>query len=145
MSTLKERLKELTTGMKRGWQVRLASHCGIKPPSVSDWATGKTLQLEGENLLRAADFFQCSPRWLATGKGSKYEADTNHLVVMEERAAYGVKKAGAWPFKNITPAQWSLLDDQEHHHIEEGALLLIRNKAGPPKRDEPANMAAQSA
>lgn len=72
MSSLSERIAELSAGLGRGWQAKLAKHCGIKPPSVADWLSGKTKKLEGQNLVKAAEFFNVMPQWLATGKGKKY-------------------------------------------------------------------------
>lgn len=71
MTTLSERIAELSSGMKRGWMAALARHCDINPVSVSDWVSGRTLKMEGTNLLRAADFFKVNPLWLDTGKGNK--------------------------------------------------------------------------
>lgn len=75
MSTLAERIEELIADYesdgKKFKQVDLARACGIASPSVSDWRSGKTKNLEGANLLRAAEFFGAMPRWLAEGKGPK--------------------------------------------------------------------------
>lgn len=69
MSTFQERIAELLAGPPKISQAALARACGIKPPSVNDWVSGKTKSIEGENLLRAAAFLKVSPLWLATGKG----------------------------------------------------------------------------
>lgn len=47
----------------------LARAVKVKPPSVSDWLSGETKTIKGENLLRAAQALQCTPQWLATGLG----------------------------------------------------------------------------
>jgi transcriptional regulator with XRE-family HTH domain len=75
MASLGDRLKQLGAEKKRGWQAALARHCGVKPPSVADWLSGKSKSLEGENLLRAAEFFNVNPEWLANGKGVKWRGD----------------------------------------------------------------------
>ena len=49
--------------------VDLARAVGVKPPSVSDWLSGKSKTMEGENLLRTAKFLNINPVWLATGSG----------------------------------------------------------------------------
>ena len=72
MSTLQSRIAELTKDMPRGWKARLAKHCDVKPPSVSDWATGETKTLDGKHLLSAAAFFGVFPEWLNTGRGPKF-------------------------------------------------------------------------
>ncbi len=51
-------------------QVELARACGVKPPSVNGWLSGKSKFLRGENLLKAARALRVSQDWLATGKGS---------------------------------------------------------------------------
>lgn len=50
--------------------VDLARAVGVKPPSVSDWLSGKSKTMEGENLLKASKFLGVNPNWLATGNGS---------------------------------------------------------------------------
>lgn len=50
-------------------QARLARACGVRPPSVNGWLSGKSKFLRGENLLKAAKALQVSEEWLATGKG----------------------------------------------------------------------------
>ncbi|RYY79955.1 MAG: helix-turn-helix transcriptional regulator [Moraxellaceae bacterium] len=71
MKTLAERLKfamETATPKKvRG--VDLARAVGVKPPSVSDWLSGKSKKMEGENLLKASKCLGVNPTWLANGQG----------------------------------------------------------------------------
>lgn len=74
MSTLQERLRQVMAGPPKISQAALARACGIKPPSVNDWISGKTKTIEGQNLLRAADFLKVTPMWLATGKGAMRKA-----------------------------------------------------------------------
>jgi phage repressor protein C with HTH and peptisase S24 domain len=50
-------------------QAQLARACGVKPPSVNGWLSGKSKFLRGENLLMAARALGVSEDWLATGKG----------------------------------------------------------------------------
>ncbi|WP_407058829.1 S24 family peptidase [Ralstonia syzygii subsp. celebesensis] len=50
-------------------QADLARACGVKPPSVNGWLSGKSKFLRGENLLAAAKALNVSQAWLATGKG----------------------------------------------------------------------------
>lgn len=67
--SLSERIKVAmqTAGVN---QVELARACGVKPPSVHGWLSGKSKFLRGENLLKAARALRVSEDWLATGKGS---------------------------------------------------------------------------
>lgn len=69
---LNARMREL--GVKA---VDLARACGVKPPSVSDWRSGKSKEIEGHNLLRAAKFLQVEPEWLRTGRLPKHIATSN--------------------------------------------------------------------
>lgn len=69
MSTLKERLVEAMKGPPPIRAAALARACGVKQPSVSDWLSGRTKNLEGANLLNAAKALNVSPEWLASGKG----------------------------------------------------------------------------
>lgn len=86
MSTLQERIKKLLAGPPKISQAALARACGIKPPSVNDWVSGKTKSIEGENLLRAAAFLKVSPLWLATGRGAmKASADAEQLAMLKAR------------------------------------------------------------
>ena len=75
MNTLAERLRYamevLPTKKIKG--IDLARAVGVKPPSVSDWLSGKSKTMEGENLLKVADFLKVNPTWLATGSGSPNE------------------------------------------------------------------------
>lgn len=73
MSTLQERLRQILDGPPKISQAALARACGIKPPSVNDWLSGKTKTIEGQNLLLAADFLGVTPKWLATGRGPKHK------------------------------------------------------------------------
>lgn len=50
-------------------QAELARACGVKPPSVSGWLSGKSKFLRGENLLSAAAALGVRQQWLATGDG----------------------------------------------------------------------------
>ena len=50
-------------------QAELARACGVKPPSVNGWLSGKSKFLRGENLLKAAAVLGVSQQWLATGEG----------------------------------------------------------------------------
>ncbi len=79
MKTLAERLRYAMEVLppKKIRGVELARAVGVKPPSVSDWLSGKSKTMEGENLLRAAKHLNVSPVWLATGNG-EISADQNN-------------------------------------------------------------------
>lgn len=56
-------------------QVDLARACGVKPPSVHGWLSGKSKFLRGENLLRAARALNVNEDWLATGTGPMHGSE----------------------------------------------------------------------
>lgn len=85
-------MKELTKDLPRGWKAALARHCKIEPPSVSDWVSGRTVTLEGKNLIKAAEFFNVNPSWLATGKGGKEISGEHVFSVNETKARYQVEE-----------------------------------------------------
>ncbi|ENV53925.1 transcriptional regulator [Acinetobacter baylyi] len=88
MKTLAERLKYAMEILppKKIKGVELARVVGVKPPSVSDWLSGKSRSMEGENLLRAAKFLDVNPVWLATGTGKPKTTteDGSNLFLIEE-------------------------------------------------------------
>jgi transcriptional regulator with XRE-family HTH domain len=94
---LKDRIADVSKDLPRGWQARLAEHCGVSQPSVADWVSGKTKTLDGLNLTRAAQFFGVNPLWLGAGKGPKFPG-AGDTIATEPPAAYAVRrpvKAGA--------------------------------------------------
>lgn len=72
MKTLADRLKYAMDVLppKKVKGSELATIAGVKPPSVSDWRSGKSKTMEGENLLKVAKYLNVDPVWLATGKGN---------------------------------------------------------------------------
>lgn len=72
MKTLAERLKYAMEIIppKKVKGVELARAVGVKPPSVSDWLSGKSKTMEGPNLIRAAKFLKVNSTWLGTGVGT---------------------------------------------------------------------------
>ena len=98
MSELKDRLakamarrKELAADGESVKPATLAAACGVKSPSVSDWFSGATKSLKGDNLLRAAAYLRVNPGWLSEGKGQmelEQSSDTNLAVLNESVTAY---------------------------------------------------------
>lgn len=71
MNTLAERLQIALNNKDGATKADLARACGIKPPSVNDWFSGKTKSLRDVSLVRAANFLGVTKEWLAEGKGPK--------------------------------------------------------------------------
>lgn len=78
MKTLSERLKHAMEVLppKKIKGVELARAVGVKPPSVSDWLSGKSKTMEGPNLVRAAQFLKVNSKWLATGSGKPTDEES---------------------------------------------------------------------
>ncbi|MRN37419.1 helix-turn-helix transcriptional regulator [Neisseria sp. N95_16] len=94
MNTLADRIKQRLSDLDKT-QADLAKYCKVKPPSVSKWLSGGTKTLQGQNLLRASEFLECDPDWLASGKG--FWADTKNGNIKPHEAAtspYTVKMLG---------------------------------------------------
>lgn len=139
MATIGDRLKELGHDLKRGWQASLARHCGVKPPSVADWVSGKSKSLEGENLLKAAEFFGVTPTWLATGRGPKLASEGQRTSAPMESAT-GLE-LGNLPLEyrrvledlaDLPPARRSKMMDQIHQAAEEVREAVQYHSAAPP-------------
>jgi len=73
MTTLADRIK-MAMAESGVSQAELARACGVKPPSIHGWLSGKSKFLRGENLLLAARRLGVSQDWLATGKGEMRSA-----------------------------------------------------------------------
>ncbi|QDQ25978.1 helix-turn-helix transcriptional regulator [Chitinimonas arctica] len=76
--TLAERIRKRLDVIGRR-PADLARYVGVKPPSISKWMNGGTKSVEGENLLRAAEYLQCNPNWLATGRGEELRAEPGNI------------------------------------------------------------------
>lgn len=50
----------------------LAREVGVSASSVTQWESGETKKLEGENLVMVAIATAVNPVWLATGKGGRH-------------------------------------------------------------------------
>ena len=86
MKTLAERLKFAMDNAtpKKIKGVDLARAVGVKPPSVSDWLSGKSRTMEGENLLRAAKCLGVDALWLANGQGEMRSSQSLSLGNMTQ-------------------------------------------------------------
>jgi phage repressor protein C with HTH and peptisase S24 domain len=95
--SLKERLEIAMAGPPKVTQAALARACKVKPPSVSEWLSGKTKRLDGENLLKAASMLRVTPEWLAgVSNTMRYESD--EAISLSRR----IRDAEA-EYSNLTP------------------------------------------
>ncbi|MGB8811349.1 MAG: XRE family transcriptional regulator [Acinetobacter calcoaceticus] len=97
MKTLAERLRYAMEFLppKKIKGVDLARAVGVKPPSVSDWLSGKSKTMEGENLLKASKFLRVNPNWLASGIGTPQlsENSANYLTINTNVSAFQARMA----------------------------------------------------
>lgn len=98
-STLAERLAEAMAGPPRASSAEIARVCGVKPPSVSDWLSGRSKRMDAENLLKVARHCRVSPDWLCFGLGRKEQTDR-------------------WPFPMFPPEDYELIAPAYRHRIE---------------------------
>lgn len=124
MTSLAARLSTLLeeTGTS---QAALARVCGVKPPSVSDWLSGRTRELTAPHLLRAAAHFNVNPGWLATGAGSKYAQAGQALVANSPLGRYDVPAESRWPFTRVTATRWAALPAALRTRIEGYAEAVV--------------------
>lgn len=115
MNTLADRLRYAMEVLppKKIKGVDLARAVGVKPPSVSDWLSGKSKTMDGTNLLAAANFLNVSPTWLATGKGRPKQLDElnsfNNFNIEEFKKKHNIQDTNdAVLFSKITERKISL-------------------------------------
>lgn len=110
MKTLSERLKYAMEVLppKKIKGVELARAVGVKPPSVSDWLSGKSKTMEGENLIKASKFLGVNASWLASGNGQPTTNQTeknikglNNTVPVSARMAPVLSWVQAGVFTNV--------------------------------------------
>ncbi len=94
MSTLGERIKELRLARKETQQ-QLADAIGTSKSSVSQWESGLTKKMDGENLARAASHYHVNALWLSTGKGGIAE-DCIEGYVIRERLPEPIQANAIW-------------------------------------------------
>lgn len=92
MSTLQTRLKIAMEGPPKIRAVDLAKSCGVSAPAVSEWLSGATKKLAGDNLMRAARYLDVSPDWLASGKGPMRPQRKSQAGNSEISSLYGFNR-----------------------------------------------------
>lgn len=86
MSLLKERLFEAMAEKNDMSKAQLSREVGVSRATVTDWLSGKTADLKGKNLTRAAAVLNVTGRWLSSGKGLK-RPNVGPLVMRERPPA----------------------------------------------------------
>lgn len=85
MSNLATRLAEAMAD-NSVTQADLARACGVSPPSVHDWLSGKTRSLKSSSLLRASAFLRVRKEWLAEGRGPMRDTGDSAALEMVSNA-----------------------------------------------------------
>ena len=126
MSTLAERMQAALAASGKK-QADLVIATGAKASSVTNWIGGRTSNLKGENLSKAAACLGVSPVWLAAGIG-EMKSDT------------------AWPFTKFSQAEYEALAPEVRLAIESWVANQIAAFAPVvnPKKISPAAKAAGS-
>ncbi|MEJ1463345.1 MAG: XRE family transcriptional regulator [Candidatus Sedimenticola sp. (ex Thyasira tokunagai)] len=76
MSLLSERIIK-ALGHSGLSQAALGRACGIERATVNGWVKGRTFEISGPVLLKAARALRVSPDWLASGKGQMLSPAAN--------------------------------------------------------------------
>jgi hypothetical protein len=126
MNTLGERIAKAMASTPGKTQAGLARACGIRPPSVSGWLTGKSKSIDGTNLIKASEYLGVRSKWLATGLGPMTTIEPVGLLPLQEEQK--VYKINAWPFKTITPSNWEKLTDSQKMAVESVISSCINTK-----------------
>lgn len=120
MKTLAERLRYAMEVLppKKIKGVDLARAVGVKPPSVSDWLSGKSKTMEGENLIKASRFLGVSASWLASGTGQpkpnkpeNADISLNNTVPISARMAPVLSWVQAGVFTNVQSVDLSQIEE----------------------------------
>lgn len=112
MNTLADRIKEALTDAGRT-QADLAEACNIKPPSVSEWVSGKTKSLKAATAQRAAAFLGVNMMWLTEGRGPKRQLSSEEVHTASENAS------ALLPSDNVQP----LIQPPESHDHKKGRSM----------------------
>lgn len=64
---------------------RLAEHLGIKPPSVSDWLSGKTKNMKGEYVPSVCSYLNIEAEWLFNDEGPSGLQDLENFEMKSSR------------------------------------------------------------
>lgn len=98
MNTLAERIKAALSQSGKT-QADLVRATGAKAPSVSNWLSGRTKNLKGNNLVAAAALLGVNTEWLADGVGPQYPTLAGakvKAVLHEDDAAGEVGRIPYW-------------------------------------------------
>lgn len=141
-NTLKERVTERmqAMGLKNA---ALAKICDVRPPTSFNWASGKTKNIKGAPLLKAAAALGVTPEWLASGKGPKFPQvqQSANLKADEPMAAHRdpTTETDQWTREAIEIM--SKLNENDRRAVVANMKTFIQNLS-PPHDGQALSMAA---
>lgn len=131
---LADRLKEAMKGPPAITAAELARACGVKQPSVSDWLSGRTKQLRGANLHRAAAKLGVSVIWLAEGRGPMKAREGEQAPALFEDK---LSQRGQRIVHRLVDAEAARAASENVYRIIEHALALGMGKPAQDADVEP--------
>ncbi len=99
MSTLQDRLLALRAENPAVTNTQLAKLAGVKPPSVSDWFSGRTSALKWESAKAIAQAYGVTDHWVTSGAPPKRQQDALELEGLSTGSGVPLiswVKAGCW-------------------------------------------------
>lgn len=131
MKTLAERIAHAmkTSGLT---QADLTRATGAKGSSVSNWLSGRTKNLKGDNLVSAAAALGVNSNWLASGKGPIYPlGDVAKSVVHEDDAEGEVGRIPYWEARGSCGGGFLNYEQQPVGHLVKEATFFQRYNLNP--------------
>lgn len=137
-STLQDRIK-LALEKSGLSKTDLWKGCGVSSSTVSTWFNGRNQNINGGNLLKAANVLGVHPLWLANGQGDMRAANQpeSHLYIPslnpidQSQTIFELKINQSWLFKQFGKtvtdsfSHINILDDTMSPHLNPGDYVLI--------------------
>lgn len=126
MATLQERMAIAKqhyekTFVKKFKNTAMADYCGVSKVSIGQWINGPTKELDGSNLMKAAEFLGVSPKWLAGESNTMVQTTTNNeREYLERESLHKIPvldfvQAGVWRevlYDGMTPHSYTYTNYQ---------------------------------
>lgn len=110
----------------------LAARLNFSPQRIKNW---EYRGVSEAGAIQAQKLFGCDVNMLL-GRTDTFQTSSSnssrHVVEQLRPASW------SWPFLEVKPDQWALLNDEEKKHIEDGILLCVKNRGDPAKQLLPA-------
>lgn len=118
----------------------MAEYCGVSRASIGLWVNGPTKELDGSNLMKAAEFLGVSPKWLAGESNLMLsEKSTEHTVQVDQEILTKVPvldfvQAGMWRdalYDGMTPHSYTYTDYRGARNGKVFGLIVDGNSMAP--------------